>query len=58
MGNRVDVLDPYGTLLLRVVTDFQVNNFQFAGPNYGQLWIVGEGGVSMAGWELQGMAMQ
>ncbi len=54
----MDVLDPYGTLLLRVVTDFQVNNFQFAGPNYGQLWIVGEGGVSVAGWELQGTAMQ
>ncbi len=56
MGNRVDVLDPYGTLLLCVVTDFQVNNFQFAGPElrtaldrwggmceYGRLGVAGNG---------------
>jgi len=54
----VDVLDPYGTLLLRVVTNFIVNNFQFAGPGYRQLWIVGQGGVSVVDWELQGMAME
>ncbi len=54
----MDVLDPYGTLLLRVATDFTVNNFQFAGPDYRQLWMVGNGGMSMIDWELQGMTME
>ena len=35
-----------------------VNNFQFAGPAYWQLWKLGQGGVSVVDWGLQGMAME
>ena len=55
--NSVDVLDPYGTLIVRVVTNFMANNFAFAGPEYRQLWMVGNGGVSMVEWALQGIAL-
>lgn len=53
---RVDVLDPYGTVLLRIVTTFAVNNLVFAGPDYKQLWLVGVGGVSRVNWDLEGMS--
>lgn len=51
----MDVLDPYGTLLLRIVATFLVNNFVFAGPDYKQLWLVGQGGVSRVNWDLEGV---
>ncbi|MCJ1422560.1 hypothetical protein MMC29_000440 [Sticta canariensis] len=37
---RVDVLDPYGTLLRRIVATFLVTNFVLAGPDNKQLWLV------------------
>lgn len=52
------MLDPYGTVLLRVNTNFSVSNFQFAGPNYKQLWLFGVGGSSMVEWNLQGQAVE
>ena len=54
----MDVLAPFGTPLLRAATNFTVNKFQFAGPDFKKLWMVGNGGVNMVKWALQGMALE
>ena len=48
-------LDQYGTLLLNIVTNFTVNNPESAGRNLTQLWLVGQGGVSVVDFALQGL---
>ena len=55
---RVDVLDRYGTYILRITTSFRVNNIQFAGPDLKQLWLTGNGAVARVEWELQGSLHQ
>lgn len=54
----VDVLDSYGTYILRIATTFSVNNFQFAGRDFKQLWLVGSGAVARVEWQLQGSLHQ
>ena len=57
LQRSVDVLDEWGTYILRVTTNFTVNNFAFAGRDLKQLWMVGQRGVAMVKWELQGVAL-
>ena len=58
-GNGVDVISPYGELLVRItVKDFPVNNMQFAGRNEdgsNDLWLFGEGGIARLKVNLTGM---
>ena len=58
-GNGVDVISPYGELLVRItVKDFPVNNMQFAGRNEdgsNDLWLFGEGGIARLKLNLTGM---
>lgn len=50
-GKGVDVLSPRGDLLLRVRTNYTVQNFAWAGR---ELWVVGQGGISRVRWGLRG----
>lgn len=66
-GKGVDVTDEEGTLLVRVQTNFTVNNFAWSGKkvagdegrgvNYTTLWLTGQGGVSRVNWALEGQEL-
>lgn len=53
-GAGVDVIDEFGQLILRVQTNFTVNNFAWAGQNLSELWMTGVGGVGRVRWNIQG----
>ena len=53
-GNGVDVLDHTGTLLVRVQTNYTVQNFAWTGKHLKTLWMVGNGGISKVEWDLEG----
>jgi len=57
-GFGVDVLSEYGELLVRIETNYVVNNVQFAGPDLKDLWLFGSGGISRVKWNLQGMHVE
>ena len=54
-GYAVDVFDGYGTVILRIATNFTVTNLAFAGADYKQLWLIGVGGIARVrmNWEGQ-----
>ena len=54
-GAGVSVLSAYGELLVRINTNFTVNNIQFAGADREDLWLFGQGGISRVRWNLKGM---
>ena len=56
-GKGVDVLDADGTLLVRVQTNYTVQNFAWTGKDLKTLWIVGAGGISKVEWNLQGQKL-
>ena len=56
-GMGVDVLDPRGTLLLRVQTNYSVENFAWTGADLRTLWLTGQGGISRIDWNLQGQEL-
>ncbi|RFU27733.1 hypothetical protein B7463_g8599, partial [Scytalidium lignicola] len=57
-GSGVDVVDPDGDLLLRVQTNFTVQNIAWAGSNFEDLWMVGIGGAArVQGWNLPGQQL-
>lgn len=45
-GYAVDVFERYGTVIMRVATNFTVTNMAFAGSDYKQLWLTGVGGIA------------
>lgn len=51
-GLGVDVLSQWGELLVRVQTDFLVNNIQFVEK---QLWLFGQGKIARVKWNLEGL---
>jgi sugar lactone lactonase YvrE len=57
-GNGVDVVDCYGQLILRIQTDFSVQNFAWAGSELKDLWIVGKREISRLKWELLGSELK
>ncbi|KAL9058363.1 MAG: hypothetical protein Q9162_001818 [Coniocarpon cinnabarinum] len=54
-GPSVDILSPHGDLLMKIQTNYTVNNVQFAGPDHSDLWLFGEGGISRVRWNMTGM---
>jgi hypothetical protein len=54
----VDVLDEDGTLLVRVQTNFTVQNFAWTGSRWEDLWIVGNGGAARVKWNLPGQELR
>ena len=57
-GSGVDVLDDGGRLLVRVQTNYTVQNFVWAGEELKTLWLMGEGGISKVEWELKGQELK
>ena len=53
-GKGIDVLNPWGTLVLKVQTNFTVKNFVWTGSNLTSLWIFGVGNIAKVQWNLQG----
>lgn len=56
-GKGVDVLDPVGTLLVRIQMNFTVQNFAWTGADFEDLWVVGESGVARVKWNLKGQVL-
>ncbi|KAF2662254.1 putative lactonohydrolase [Lophiostoma macrostomum CBS 122681] len=54
-GFGADVLSPWGELLVRIQTDFIINNIQFAGPQLDELWLFGVGKIGRVRWNLKGI---
>nr|OQO29551.1 hypothetical protein B0A51_04109 [Rachicladosporium sp. CCFEE 5018] len=50
----VDVLDEYGVLIVRVQTDYVVQNFAWVGDDLTEFWMMGNNGISRVRWALQG----
>lgn len=57
-GAGVDVLDEDGTRLVRVQTNFVVQNFAWTGKDLKTLWLFGEGGIGKVEWNLQGQELK
>ena len=57
-GQGVDVLDEDGTLLVRVQTNYTVQNFAWTGSDLNTLWLMGNGGISQVEWNLQGQELK
>ncbi|KAB8621936.1 hypothetical protein FH972_026045 [Carpinus fangiana] len=53
-GHGVDVLDQFGELIVRVQTNYSVQNFVWAGKDYNDFWLMGQGGISRVKWNLPG----
>nr|POE82364.1 gluconolactonase [Quercus suber] len=53
-GMGVDILDAFGVLILRVQTDFVVQNFTWVGKDLTEFWITGQGGIARVRWALKG----
>ena len=53
-GPGVDVLDENGVLILRIQTDFIVQNIAWVGGDLTEMWLVGQGGLARVRWELAG----
>jgi hypothetical protein len=58
-GKGVDVVDPNdGSVLVRIQTNFTVQNFAWTGADYKDLWMVGNSGVARVKWELAGQELK
>jgi len=54
-GKGVDIIDPSDSaLLVRIQSNFTVQNFAWTRSDYEDLWIVGQSGVARVKWGLQG----
>ncbi|KAK6408899.1 hypothetical protein LTR95_018375 [Oleoguttula sp. CCFEE 5521] len=53
-GKGVDVLDEYGVLIMRVQTNYVVQNFAWVGDTLTEFWMMGNNGISRVRWALQG----
>lgn len=56
-GNGVDVLDDVGQLIMRIQTNYTVQNMQFVGTSLKELWCMGQGGISRIRWNIQGQEL-
>jgi sugar lactone lactonase YvrE len=53
-GHGVDIIDPFGQLLLRVQTNHSVQNIQFTGAKFDTMWMLGNLGISKVQWNITG----
>lgn len=54
-GNGLSVMDEYGDMIVRVQTNFTVNNFIWSDvDDFREVWMTGQGGVAHLKWNLQG----
>ena len=57
-GHGVDVLDDLGQLLIRIQTNYTVQNFAWTGENLTTLWLTGQGGISKVEWNITGQTLR
>lgn len=57
-GEGVDVLSQYGEYVMRIYTNFTVNNLQFAGKDRDELWLFGQGGIAKVKTGLRGILQE
>ncbi|KAJ9502482.1 hypothetical protein LTR99_007546 [Exophiala xenobiotica] len=56
-GHGVDVLDDVGQLLIRIQTNYTVQNFAWTGENLTTLWLMGNYGISKVEWNITGQTL-
>lgn len=56
-GNGVDVLDEFGAMVMRIQTNYTVQNFAWVGDDLKELWMMGNGGISRVRWNVQGQEL-
>ncbi|KAL9604983.1 MAG: hypothetical protein Q9219_000171 [cf. Caloplaca sp. 3 TL-2023] len=56
-GKGVDVLSEAGDLVVRVQTNFTVQNFAWVGGGLTELWLMGNGAIGRVRWELEGQEL-
>ncbi|KIX07676.1 uncharacterized protein Z518_02330 [Rhinocladiella mackenziei CBS 650.93] len=56
-GYGVDVIDDLGQLLIRIQTNYTVQNFAWTGANLKTLWLMGNYGISKVEWNITGQAL-
>jgi sugar lactone lactonase YvrE len=56
-GHGVDVLDDIGQLLIRIQTNYTVQNFAWTGSDLKTFWLMGEGGISRVSWNVTGQRL-
>lgn len=60
-GDGVDIISPYGELLVRITADVLVNNIQFSGKKEdgtNDLWLFGVGGIAKVTLNLKAMVQE
>ena len=56
-GTGVDIIDDVGQLIMRVQTNYTVQNFAWVGNDLKELWMMGNGGISRVRWNIQGQPL-
>jgi hypothetical protein len=56
-GHGVDVLDNVGQLLIRIQTNYTVQNFAWTGKDLKTFWLMGQGGISRVEWDITGQRL-
>ena len=56
-GKGVDVIAPTGELIMRIQTNYTVQNFAWVGENLQTLWIMGNNGISRVRWNVTGQRL-
>ncbi|KAJ9638179.1 hypothetical protein H2204_004490 [Knufia peltigerae] len=56
-GHGVDVIDDVGQLIMRIQTNYTVQNFAWTGENLSTLWLMGNNGISKVEWNITGQTL-
>ncbi|EXJ83584.1 gluconolactonase [Capronia coronata CBS 617.96] len=56
-GHGVDILDDVGQLLIRIQTNYTVQNFAWTGQNLSTLWMMGNNGISRVQFNITGQTL-
>ena len=56
-GHGVDIVDDVGQLLIRIQTNYTVQNFAWTGENLTTLWLMGNNGISRVEWNITGQRL-
>jgi sugar lactone lactonase YvrE len=57
-GNGVDIIDDVGQLIMRIQTNYTVQNFAWVGNDLKEFWLMGQGGISRVRWNIQGQMLK
>lgn len=57
-GKGVDIMDDVGQLIMRIQTNYTVQNFAWVGSDLKEFWLMGQGGISRVRWNIQGQVLK